>query len=44
MFAKMQPNLRFKLSARGRRFWWNAQWRLFFLIAVPAGRSLSAIR
>ena len=40
----MAPNLRLKLSARWRRFWWNAQWKPSFLPAAPAGCSLSAIR
>jgi len=38
------PNMRLKLSDRGRRFGRIAQWRPSILIAAPAGRSLSAIR
>jgi hypothetical protein len=41
---KVLPNQRLKLSARWRRFWWNAQWKPSILIAAPAGRSLSATR
>ena len=38
----LQPNMRLKLSARGRRLCRKAQWRPSFLSAAPAGRSLSA--
>ena len=38
------PNLRLKLSARGRHPCRNAQWRLSILFVAPAGRSLSATR
>ena len=41
---KLAPNMRLKLSARWRRFCWNAQWKPSFLCAAPAGRSLSATR
>ena len=41
---KRPSNQRLKLSARRRRFGRNAQWRPSFLIAAPAGRSLSATR
>ena len=38
------PNMRLKLSARGGRFGWNAQWKSSVLSAAAAGRSLSAVR
>ena len=41
---KVQPNMRLKLTACGRRLRRNAQWRFVILIAAPAGRSLSAVR
>jgi hypothetical protein len=42
--ATALSNMRLKLSARGRRLRWNAQWKSSILSAAPAGRSLSAIR
>jgi hypothetical protein len=42
--GRAQPNMRLKLSARGRHTCWNAKWRLSILSAALAGRSLSAIR
>jgi hypothetical protein len=41
---RLLPNPRLKLSACGRRLRRNAQGKLSFLSAAPAGRSLSAIR
>jgi hypothetical protein len=38
------PNLRLKLSARGRHTCPMAQWKPFVLSVAPAGRSLSATR
>jgi hypothetical protein len=38
------PNQRLKLAARWRRLCRKAQWRPSFLLAAPAGRSLSATR
>jgi hypothetical protein len=40
----VQPNMRMKLAACGRRLRRNAQWELFILSAAAAGRSLCAIR
>jgi hypothetical protein len=42
--GQVQPNMRMKLAACGRRLRQNAQWRPSILSAAPAGRSLCAIR
>jgi hypothetical protein len=42
--GRRPSNQRLKLAACGRRLRRKAQWRFFFLIAAPSGRSLSAIR
>jgi hypothetical protein len=42
--TRMAPNMRLKLSARGRHTWRKAQWKPSILIVAPAGRSLSATR
>jgi hypothetical protein len=38
------PNMRLKLSARGRHLKRKAQWKPSILSVAPAARSLSAIR
>ena len=35
-----QPNMRFKLSARWRRFWWNAKWKSSFHLCGAGGPQL----
>jgi hypothetical protein len=42
--GRRPSNQRLKLAACGRRLRRKAQGELFFLIAAPAGRSLSAVR
>ena len=42
--GQVQPNMRMKLAACGRRLRRNAQGELFLLSAASAGRSLCAIR